>query len=298
MKMVVPVTFQTSHLINTDAVETEPQWTVGATFDTGDKAWKGTRLYESLTDTNSGNDPETDTVNWLDIGPRNVYAMFDDQVTTQTSLTDGDTVVLRPGQQIDSIALAGLTNATSVQIVVYKDPDGTPTEIYNETFDLDDSTVIDWYTYFFEPFDLAESLIADNIPPYSGMEAHVTFNGGAALGVGALLYGTSADLGDTIVDTTAGIRDYSTKTTDEFGTTTFVKRGFSKRQSVIVKVDNTLANFTFRRLSSVRATPTVWSTTDDPDFKHLTFYGYVRDWNAEIRYKTHTLYSIDIEGLT
>ena len=41
-----------------------PEWAAASSYDTGDQVSRTSKLYESLTDSNSGNDPATDTTNW------------------------------------------------------------------------------------------------------------------------------------------------------------------------------------------------------------------------------------------
>lgn len=229
---------------------------------------------------------------WQEIGPSNKYAMFDDQVSTQTISNTPLTVVLETGY-INGIALVGLTG-TSVTVQAVS---GTTTT-YEETFALDATIITDWYQYYYEESTPISEIVISNIPPYSQTTVTVTVEGAGQVGIGNILFGTSYFLGDTEYGANASITDYSTKETDEFGTTTFVKRDFAKRMSARLMLDNVQLRKVQNVLAELRATPCVWTGTDDETYTPLVVYGFYREFSLEIAYPTKSYCSLDIEGLT
>ena len=117
--------------------------------------------------------------------------------------------------------------------------------------------------------------------------------------LGEFIFGSLTDLGQVQYGLTAGIVDYSRKDTDEFGNVSLVERPFSKRLSCEFFVDNFRINRVQQLLISLRAKPSVWVATDNPTFEEAAIiYGFYRDFSLKIAYPNHSIYSIEIEGLT
>lgn len=86
--------------------ETYAAYASGATYAVGDKATDTTahRLYESLIDDNTGN-PLSDAGAWLDLGPSNRFAMFDQSNGTATSSGYGIDATVQANGRTDGLAL-------------------------------------------------------------------------------------------------------------------------------------------------------------------------------------------------
>jgi len=294
MKVIKPVPFQDSHLISTTAVETVPLYAAGTTYALGAIVRYSSRLYESLVSSNLGNTPSTSPTKWLDTGPDNSHAMFDNEVNTATTASTPFVTVIKPLMVVDSLAYLGLTG-TSLNVKVQNGTGGT--EVYNRTVTLDDTPILDWFMYYFEPYDLLSEVVLTDIPPYVNGVITSTLSGAGGVQIGSLVYGTVYTLGGTQYGASVGIKDYSVKTTDDFGNTTFVQRAFSKRLEAEIYMDNTRLNFNYKLLSELRAIPSVWIGSDDDQYKPLIVFGYYRDFNVTIRYPTYSLCSLQVEGL-
>lgn len=336
-------------LISTNAVESYANFSMSTTYSKGDRVvcTLTFRLYESLANSNLGNQPcwgwgvglyptysstysyavndiveynvklwkakvsgllstpsTTNTAQWelivtdyseqkwVDIGPSNKYAMFDEQVSTQTTSSASLTVNLSIGFS-NSLALVGLKGSTVTLVA-----SSGSTQTYSATFSLDAAIITDWYQYYFEETTPVLEVAVTDIPPYSNTTVLITVTGVGEVAIGNVTFGTSYFLGDTEYGATAGITDYSTKDTDEFGTTTFVQRGFAKRMSARLMLDNVQLRKVQAVLSEVRATPCVWIGTDDQTYSPLVVYGFYREFSLEISYPTKSYCSVDIEGLT
>ena len=102
----------------------ETAYNAGTTYAIGDTCSANHRVYQSLTAGNTGNTlpvlPEITTTHWLDIGPTMRYAMFDLSRNTQTVGPSPLTVVVTPGERVNTVGLTGmagnslLIKATSV----------------------------------------------------------------------------------------------------------------------------------------------------------------------------------------
>lgn len=294
MKVIKPTTFiEATHLVSTNAVETYAAYSAGTTYAKGARVDYGTHIYESLVNSNIGNTPTTSPTYWVLVGPDNVHAMFDDQISTATVSSTPLIVVMTPGL-MNSIALLGLIGSQAV--VTITDGAGGPT-IYSRTVNLDGSYVYDWYMYFFEPFTQIGEVVLTDIPPYSNSRMTFTLSGTGTVAIGQLSFGTFYELGDAEYGATAGIIDYSRKDTDEFGATTFVQRAFSKRMTARLMLDAMQMNKVQRVLSDIRATPAVWIGAEGEAYSPLVIYGFYRDFTIDVAYPTKSYCSLEIEGL-
>lgn len=298
MKTIRPVPFQESHLISTTATNAEANWSSGTTYTLGQIISYSGKRWESLQSGNSNKVPTTNPTWWLDLGADNKHAMFDDVVATSTIATTELTVVLSPNQTFNSIALLNI-DASVISISV-TDGVGGPV-VYENTVGLSSEMIIDWYGYFFyDPLLKRTQAIFYNIPPYQNAVVTIVLENsiGEQVSVSTIAYGTLFNIGETQYGVSAGIVDYSVKTTDEFGNTTFVRRAYSKRLNARVAVTNSDLNRVQSLLYGLRATPVVWIASDNPTFEEaLIVFGWYRDFSTEISYPTYSLVSIELESL-
>jgi hypothetical protein len=295
MKVIKPVTFDApTHFVSSTATEVHAAYNPATTYAKDAFVDYGTHIYQSLVNSNTGNQPDTSPTQWVLIGPDNTHAIFDDQTSTATTSTSPLTVVLDTGL-CNSLGLLGLVG--SQVAVTVKDNTGGNT-VYSRTISLDGTFIYDWYQYFFEPYVQIGEVVLTDLPPYLTAELTVSLTGTGTIQIGTLTWGTQYDLGDATYGAGLGIIDYSKKETDEFGVTTFVRRDFSKRLTARLMLPNTQINRVQRVLADLRAQPAIWVTSDVPDLAPLTVYGFFRDFNIEVAYPTESFCSLEIEGLT
>jgi hypothetical protein len=80
--------------------------------------------------------------------------------------------------------------------------------------------------------------------------------------------------------------------------TSRVQRDYSRRMSTQVVVENTTLRRIYQLLATLRATPCVWIGVDDLDtFTPMLVYGYYRDWSVDIAYLSHSICTLEIEGM-
>jgi hypothetical protein len=293
MKVIKPTAFTETMLVSSNAVESSPNYSAGTTYAKDSIVNSGTHLYQSLVNNNLGNTPSTSPLYWLDIGPNNIHAMFDNQISTATISATPLNVVFKPGI-FNSLALIGLSG-NQVAVTV-RDGTGGPI-IYSATFALDGTVISDWYQYFFEPFVQKSEVVMTDIPPFSNSEVTISLTGGSTVQIGLCSFGTFYFLGDAEYGANVGITDYSRKDTDDFGVTTFVQRAYSKRMSARLMLDTAQINRIQRILADIRATPSLWIGADGDDYLPTLMYGYYRDFSIDIAYQNKSFCSLEIEGL-
>ena len=297
MKVLIPKAFNTSMLISSNAVEAYSAYAAGTTYAKDARVDYGIHIYQSLVNSNIGNQPDISPLHWVRIGPDNKHAMFDTQVSTQTTSSSPLTVVVATGG-INSLYLGNLQGAL-VTLTVRNGLAGAI--VYQQTQSLSSSTVADWYQYFFsDTLVNRTSALFVGIPTLTAAHATIELSGTGTVAIGQVAFGRTQGLGLVRLGAQSGIRDYSRKETDEFGTTTFVVRGYSKWLSVQLFVERARFNVVQRNLYALSSQPCVWIGADDcPEYDEaLTVFGYFKDFVHSIEYYSHSLCDLEIEGLT
>ena len=295
MKLLKPITFDATQLLSSNAVETYATWSSATTYAKDAFVDYGTHIYQSLVNSNLNHTPDVSPTYWQLVGPDNTHAMFDNQVSTQTTSSSPLIVEVEPQTSINALAFLNL-DAEQLDIEVY---DGTnPTPVYTNNIDLDDTIILDWYDYFFEPFNFAQDVVLTDIPSYLNCTVKMTLSKSTGdVFIGNFIYGNVYTIGLTDYGTSVGIKDYSVKETDEFGNTTFVERAYSRRLNAPVTIYKNKMQQVNRLLSEVRAVPCVWIGSEDSDYKSTIVFGFYRDFSIEIAYPTFNRMNLEIEGL-
>lgn len=306
--IVKPITLNDDNFITSSLSENDyAQWASGTTYALGDRVIiinDGAsppvgvhKIYESLAGSNIGNNPLTDTTKWVEVGPTNRWAVFDQSGGTKSTGSSPMSWTIATGR-VDSVAVLEIEDANTVQIVGYSPSEGSPGIVYDETYTLEDATIVsNWFEYFFSPIRKQTEVLATDIPLYQDLELTVIVNGAGTVSAGQILFGNSSTIGLTSIGARSGIVDYSKKEVDQFGRATLVQRRFSKRMNVDILIDNNIVDSVQYLLSDLRATPVLWIAAKDT-YELLTIYGFYRDFNIDIAYPNQSLCSLEIEGLT
>lgn len=266
--VVSPVEIDDAALVSSNVPETDyAAWSAGVTYVLGARVIKTAthRIYESAANDNLGNDPVASPL-WIDIGPTNRCAMFDQALGTLTSRASNIVLVLAPGA-VGALALLDVT-ASSVRVQATG---------YDVTLDASTGSV--------SFLDL----------PGSGGNITVTITGTGTVSVGTLLAGKLAGLGITGESPTAGITDFSRKEVDEFGAATIVERAWAKRMSARALIKTEKIDIVANRIAKLRATPALW--IGDDGTQSLQIYGFFKDFSIEVGENVSTL-SLSVEGLS
>jgi hypothetical protein len=297
MHVIMPNQITPGMVISSTATDSTPDWSSSATYSTGNRVLYQQYIYESLQNANTGKQPDISPTFWLRVSPSNRWAMFDTSNSTKTVAAAPLTVKVKfTNTIIDSLAFFGLSGTSLTVTIVDTQTNNT---IFNQTYDLDDTIIIDWYTYFFEPYDFREDLLVLNIPPYGNTEVTVTLSSGSTnVGIGTMIAGNLITLGGTQYGVNVGIKDYSVKETNDFGDITFVRRAYSKRMSASVFVYNSDLRRVHRVLTDLRAVPAVWIGSEDSRYEPTVLYGFYKDFSTEISYPDASIMNIELEGLT
>jgi hypothetical protein len=299
MKIIKPHPVTDAMMLGSSIDEDDyPAWVSGATYALGDRVIRTQThcIYERLAAGSSAIAPELDAATWLNVGPTNKWAAFDNVVGTTSRGPSPLSYVIRAGST-DSLALFELTGRAA-QVVMKDVTDGTV--VYDRTIDLDATEIESFYEWFFHSeFSQRADIVLTDLPSqFANAELTVTITATSGYtAVGVLKTGLAADIGETQYGATVGITDYSRKERDAFGNVIVVERAYSKKANFSLLTTLSSFNRIYRTLASLRATPCVYIGTEADGYEPLLIYGFFRDFSIDIQYPKHHLCSLEIEGL-
>lgn len=270
LQLLQPAPISGAALVSSSVPENDhPEWSAAATYALGQRVIKSAthRIYESATAGNKGNDPAGVSGLWIDVGPTNRWAMFDEALGSVTSAASSITVSLSAGQ-VEAVALLDV-KGTAVRV---------QTTGYDRTLAPNPAGTVTF-------LDL----------PGAANPVTVTITGSGVVEVGTLLLGRLVGLGSTIESPKAGIADFSRKEADEFGDVQVVERAWAKRMSVQAMIRADALDVVANRIASVRAKPSLWIGKEG--IETLTAYGFFKDFSIEVG-ETVSKLSLSVEGLS
>jgi len=289
-----------STIAEPDAGETE--WS-GATvaYALGDLRIRKTthKVYECVSAHTSAASPvpENNPTQWLEIGPTNKFAMFDTLRNTATIKASTVTVVITPGQRVDSLALLGVVADT----VTVSMTSGA-TLVYSHTESLVYREVFDWYDYFFNPFLTKPSVALFDLPPYTGGVITITLT--VATGnveCGACVIGAAEFIGDVQYEAESDVLNFSTVNRDSFGgISAIVQRRNVPKTIQSIFVDKFRVNRVRALRDALAATPAVWaglSNSSDGYFEAMLILGFYKRFSINLRHPEHAVIGLELEEI-
>lgn len=294
MNIIKPQIITEPLLVATNVPENDyPVWT-STSYNAGERVIYNHKIYEAIQN-NNNSQPDLNPLDWLDLGATNRYRMFDNIVGNPTTNPNTIDFTVQTGTIIDGIAFFNVV-AASIQVIVTDPVEG---EVYNTILSLEDFTdIVSCFAYWFNPVGDRNTEIAFlDLGNYPQAEVRVIIDNGAENAVcGEVVLGTQRVLGITNFGTSIGIRDYSRKEVDDFGSFTIVERTFSKLADYEVTMESSNLASVQRYLASIRATPVVY--IGDPNRGETIIYGFYKGFNIVIATPTISEGTIQVEGLT
>lgn len=298
MKLVRPVQVNDSILDSTNVPETDyAAWNSSTAYVVGNKVIVVAthKIYEALTNNTNKYPPDNitgTTPAWLDLGATNAWKMFDEKYSSQTTKTGSIEVSLSPGG-INTLGLLGI-DADLVNITLVNGV----TTVYEREESLFIDELGDWYEYFFAPFERKKDVVFTDIPYYTNGVLNITLSAGVSYSVkcGVCIPGFYTKLGETLWGAQSGITDYSRKEVDVFGDFSILQRGYSKKLSADIFVENSRTGYISNLLAEYRTTPLLWIGSED--YESTILYGYFRDFSVVLQSPAGSSCAIEIEGLT
>ena len=286
-------TFQVAAAVGGAAITT-----TGTQSGTHTATTKVHRVYQSLKASNLGNYPTlaASSTWWVDAGPTNQWGMFDLLRNTSTIIPSPLTVVLTPGQRVNSIALLGVV-ANSVTVSITSVLGGGT--VYNVTTSMNSRNTIDWYSYFFEPFSTNPSLVFFDLPPYSDAIITVTLTATSGnVWLGSLCLGTYVALGSAQYNAVSDVLNFSTIARDIYGNSTLTPRRNVPKTVQKCRIEKTSVNKIIALRTLLNAVPAVWSGLDDVTDLYansLLILGIYKAFSINIDLPTNAEINLELE---
>lgn len=294
--MVEPVEAElVSSNVPSDA--SEGPWSALVEYEEAQTVDHGPRVYESLQDANTNHEPGAtgSELWWVDVGPSNAYAMFDQSIQTQSVAEDTIEVELEApaSARVDVVFLQNL-EAKSVSLAQTDPTDG---EVFAADVDLtDNSGITNILAYLTAPFRRRDWALIEPLGVYDGSTFEIVVdNTGAEAKCGDCVIGRKARMGLTLMGGESGSIDFSTKERDLAGGFEIVERGFADTNSHQVLVKRADWDLVKRLLTDARAQRRVWIAYAGHGSTIVN--GYVTSWRLLYSTQTHYALSIELESL-
>lgn len=300
MKVIWPIKIDDTKLdSSTVAASSISDWNSGTTYTDGDQVvredangipheytWRPP--LEDLIDADGDYDPQTHSVlkrsdinpgaystdenyrcYWLDNGPTNRYAMFDQRSRRVSSDTDSIVVAITPTPMaeaerlFDSVCLMEV-KGDSVLIEVNDPTEGLVYEESVEMLSLDN--VYDEYTWFFAPIIKKTEVIVTDIPSYPESTITITIEDeeeGSTVELGECVVGLSVEIGSLLYGVRLGGTDYSVNKVNDAGYATLEPGVFTKENEYPVRVDTSRLRYLLIIFEELKALPTVFIGVKD-----------------------------------
>ena len=251
------------------------------------------RVYKRLVAGAGTTEPESDPTNWRDLRVTTRWAPL--VMTEDTELlVIGNLHLSLPAGSSPGLYFGGI-KASSIRTVVVK-PDAN---LRSDRTHALPPAYAGWLS------DGKASLYVDMSGEiYEGDRIDITLMqasvSGSAIGVAGLSYlisGIDYYLGETLQGARLGITDFSRRETDEFGTTTFVRRKFAKRLNVDVLLPKADLQRVFDLLTDMRGNVVLWVPGTSSELAPLSFFGWCKDFGLTVAYTRHATCALEIEGV-
>jgi len=300
LTVLKPVTITSGMLVSTNVPETDyPEWAAGTTYAKDQRVILAAqhKVYQSLADGNTGNNPGTiaTPAKWIEVGATNRWKPFDKSVSSQVKQANQITFRLKPGQAVTALAVLNITGGTAMRVRVIDPTFGT---VYDRTVSLSRVPVSSgWWQWFFGERRAPSQVVLSDLPSYPTADVLIEIEGTADLAVGVITLGQQRRFSLGVrMGARIGIQDYSRKERNEFGDVLVVERAFAKRASFSLLLTAGEVDAFHQFLSEVRATPCLW--VGSRRYESTTVYGFYKSFDIVISYFDYSDCELDLEGLT
>lgn len=297
MLLISPVAITPGMVTASNAGSADADYSAATSYALGQRVYLPAdgKTYECVQEPALDKYPPSNPLHWMPAAPSNRWAMWDADVSTASVTTSGTlTATVQPGLRFNSVTFHGLVGSEIT--VVQKSSTGAT--LWSETRSLRQNPA-SWYEYFFGDRQQVRDAVFTGLTPATGSWLEITITGAPAA-CAAVVVGNSVNIGCAQYGFSRGIIDYSRKETASDGTQRLKQGRYSRRISGTVVNDLGRLAATLRALEDVRATPCVWITAPDHGdlVEPLTVLGFYREFSQEVAGPTHTVCSLEIEGLS
>ncbi len=303
MIVIPPIQVTDSNLVSSDVTEPstgEAVWNASTNYSLGQVVIRTTthRKYENTIAGVDSGLPENTPTRWLDIGPTNKWAMFDQNRNMATTATDSMTVSISPGKRINSLALLGV-QADSVTVTMTVGS----TVVYGPlTKNMNGRLTTRWSEYFFGEFEYNPTLLLLDLPPAAGAVVTVKFdNPSQPVACSGIILGSKIYLGKIQYNAKSDSLNFSKIERDEFGNSLLIRRRTIPKTSQTLWVDKANVNNVRKVRENLNAVPALWSGLDDDtgnDYSEsLLIFGIYKQFEIDIGHPQVATVNLELEEL-
>lgn len=304
MIVIPPIPITTSNLVSSTVAEPSPgeiAWNSATSYTVGQVVIRTTthRKYECQIAGVDAGLPESTPTRWLDVGPTNKWAMFDQNRNVQTVATTSMTIEAMPGKRINSIAVVGVQASTvTISMVV-----GSTTVYGPIVKNMNGRLTTTWSEYFFGAFEYTPSLVLTDLPPYSAAKIVVKLDNAAGLDVkcSAIVMGSKIYLGKTQYNASSDSLNFSKIERDEFGNSLLIPRRTVPKTNQTLWADKNNTNTLRAVRTQLNAIPALWSgldeNYDDDYFEAILIYGIYKQFEINLSNPSFTEVTLELEEL-
>lgn len=329
LKVMQPTEMTSAMLVSASLSENDyPAWDPVTSYTTGARVIRTSthRIYQAVADITgnaSNTTPENDTMHtrWVEIGPTNLWSMFDQRVSSRSvGTSSGLSVQIQPGR-CNGVALMDMVRVSDFTLeVTWAAESGITQDTTTDyaygiklrtiitstqirlvyTANLRQRNVSNWKEYFLEPYAIKTDAF---IGFASRNDATITLTvpapgvGEPVPEIGAFMFGNFIELGDVGRDADAGAESYTIIQTDDWGISKIVERDYVKRVTYPVLVYNYGLNRLFSTLAELQSKPAVFVGSDDFRYTPYTVYGVVESFNVGGDNGTASICNVNVKGI-
>lgn len=295
MRVISPLDVTATELLASDVPTTDyTVWTAG-TYTLGIERQYDLQAYRVIVasttdrpDVGAAATPPT----WLRLGYINRWRMFRDGSDSKTVQVDQIEVDLEFTTLVNSVALFGLEGLQATVTMT----DAVEGQVYQETQDIVDIGVTNWYDYFFSVYGVRENLLFDNLPAYIGAEINILIEAetGSDAACGRVICGPLQTIGITEYGTSVSSVNYGRRERDGFGNLILESRRVVRLVGFNVVLPTSLVSSSARILDGLANIPTAFIGEETIDATVL--FGVYRDFRINFSNYALSNASIEVEG--
>lgn len=230
---------------------------------------------------------------WADIGPSNRAKAYDGVVSTAAVRASSVQYAWTPGVVITAGAVFGIVGS-SIRWQIHNGA----TQVFDETQNLDSTTLANWADFMFAPTDNIRQAWFSGFPTGSGYKHTITVNRSAGnAAIGEIVMGTLYSFGDVQYSTKAGIRTFTRIVENEWGIDEIVRRPNAKTTTLVFRLSEDEINKVTDLLSDLESLPCAWRGTDDARFSSpMIINGFYGEFEMLFQEYGMTVCTLPIKG--
>jgi hypothetical protein len=293
--VVVPVKVTDASLVAHSVPETDhAEYSASTTYNTGDRVILPSVhfVYECLSAGVLNKYPPDNPLQWVEVGPTNRWAAFDESGGTLTVATTTFEFQVT-GDRIDTFGFLDVdANTIRIQATSPEYPN-----YFDKTIELTDAALVNsWFTYFSAPIQRKRVAVEFGVPSIRNSTYTITIAGSGQVSLGTFVMGHAKEFGFMEYGASVSIKSYGAVVEDDYGRRTRVRRGYARRMNVSVLLEKSVTDAVQRQFEALRETAALWVAADGM-YESTTIYGDYKDFQVLLQYPTQNQCTLQIEGI-